>query len=175
MKIWRVPLPTPILVHKTYAKWTTKELREAATWEDPILMFKMGIITTTDEARRLSKQVKGIKDTYGRSLVLKLLHGDLHYNKKYFKSNFREDDKCSISDESESLEHKLWECSGINIFWSELAQLLEIKTPDHRDIICKLENTLDLQILTHFITTLTASIIPKGLRRIGYMDQLGQP
>ena len=78
-------------------------------------MFKMGLITTTDEARRLSKQVKGIKDTYGRSLVLKLLHGDLHYNKKYFKSNFREDDKCSISDESESLEHKLWECSGVEI------------------------------------------------------------
>jgi len=145
---------------------TSKAIRQGRELSDPECVLKVGAIMTPTESMNYFKTLKSITSVKQKSLILKILHGDIYTKERQFRFKLVNDPRCDLCNETDTLEHRLTTCtaysalvertlgltkslsklSGFRQTQDELVQLLGT----HIDID-RVTLTLHAEVLSHIV------------------------
>jgi hypothetical protein len=89
---------------------SSKQIREVISLPLPICIFKVGVILSPAETLNYFTKLNKITCTSHKSLMLKVLHGDIYTNDKLCRYGLRQDPICNDCTEIDTLEHRLLNC-----------------------------------------------------------------
>jgi len=95
------------------SKLSSKEIRQITKLEEPTCLFKAGIILTPNESINYFNKLAKLTSVAHKSILLRVLHGDIYTNEKLFRFGMRDSPRCSRCDLDDTLEHRLNVCPRV--------------------------------------------------------------
>ena len=134
---------------KQLSKCSSKEIRMARVSSSPETNFKIGLDLSTKAALTWLYRINKLTSTKHKTNILRVAHGDVYTKVKMLKFGLTQDDRCPRCDESETLQHKIYNCEYTNRIWKAVSALTkENLNPDPLPVIMGASLTQTLEVLT---------------------------
>jgi len=104
---------------RTIDSLTSKDIRKELECNDPITIFRSGIILTPQECRSWGHKIKKMKSVRHRNALLRLAHGDIYTEERKFRYGLSESPHCKCG-KIDTLIHKFHECEMTKEIWNEV-------------------------------------------------------
>ena len=112
------------------SKLTSNSIRLLRCDDDPITIFKAGLILSPNESLSYMNKVRKLTSTRHKNIILKYLHGEVYTNERLVRFGLSDDPNCALCGQNDSLDHRLTSCQRtIN-----LVEAIEEKTRSLRNI-----------------------------------------
>ena len=95
----------------------SKSIRECRSEQDPLCVFKIGVILTPNESQNYFEKVRKLTSTKHKNSLLRVLHGEVYTKERLFRFGLAPDPICESCDEVETLTHKVLECPRVRAVW----------------------------------------------------------
>ena len=105
-------------------KLTAKELRQSLNEENPLLVYKCGLILDPGEGLLWLRNLNSVKSTGHKNAILRFIHGDIYSQERLFRFNMSDSPNCETCGELETINHKIVECNFAAGLWQALANLV---------------------------------------------------
>ena len=89
---------------------SSKQIREARSNNEPICIFKCGLILNPAESINFMAKIKKLTSVRHRNILLRYLHGDIYTNERLVRFGLTEDSSCINCNQVDTLEHRLTTC-----------------------------------------------------------------
>ena len=109
---------------KPLVKCTSKEIRTARIEKLPITEFKLGISLEVAESLSWGHKITKLTSISHRCTLLRVAHAEVYTKERMHRFGLRDSSTCPRCDESENLNHKIYECEYIKRIWRHYASLI---------------------------------------------------
>jgi hypothetical protein len=102
---------------------TSSTIRKAnsSIAEKLICVYKIGLILEPGEVLNWCKKIKKLTSVKHRSILLRVIHGDIYSNSRLHRFGLIQDPKClNCSAPAETIEHKILHCPKSTRLWNIL-------------------------------------------------------
>ena len=102
---------------------TSKQIRSTLTDNLPILIFKTGPILTPGQSLNWCFALNKLTCTRHKDIILRLAHGELYSKDRLARRGLIADSSCPRCYQTETLQHKYFDCPYIKEIWSKTLTL----------------------------------------------------
>jgi hypothetical protein len=115
--LWSYPNNGRILALDTLS---SKEIRLLREDNEPICIFKCGLILTPTETLNYMNRVRKLTSVAHKNTILRALHGDIFTNERLYRFKLRQDPNCDRCGLTDTLDHRLSQCRKVKGLIREL-------------------------------------------------------
>ena len=103
-------------------KLSSRDFRQAKEKSQPICVYKIGAILNPVENSSWTYKLAKLCSTKHKNLLLRIAHGDWYSNDRLHRFGLRDDPRCDLCGEIETIKHKVINCPFKLPFWRSLAR-----------------------------------------------------
>ena len=78
-------------------------------------------------AQSLGRKIKSITNTKLKSILLRIISGDIYCGTRLKKFGMTDNDNCPRCDAKETIEHMIFECSYVQDIWKLISETIGVK------------------------------------------------
>jgi hypothetical protein len=109
----------------------SKEIRISRSRAEVIKEWKIGLRLDVRDSLTYSLRISRLTSIHHKSMLLRVLHGDIYTKDKLNRYGMIDSDKCPRCDNAETLIHKVLECPYVDRIWRSAANTLGVNLQNH--------------------------------------------
>ena len=111
---------------KNISGCTSREIRDSITSIDPVTTLKIGLNLSVPESLNWGLKLTKLTSTRHKNVLLRAAHGEIYTKERLCRYNLIDSSTCPRCDQTETLEHKLLDCTYVTRIW-EFAEACQNK------------------------------------------------